>query len=272
MLTHIRSFGMRRVLAIALMIALTAPAAAQDFVKQRLDNSPRHHEWVKVKHGDRTVHCFVVFPEVKGKATAVICIHENKGLTDWVRGLADQVAEAGYIAIAPDLLSGMGPGGGNTADIKSPDAATKVLYKLDPRQVTADLDATADYVLKLPACNGKVACCGFCWGGGQTFRFATHRGDLKAACVFYGVPPSAGMAMIKCPVYGFYGGNDARINETIPKTKDEMKELGKTYDAVIYDGAGHGFMRAGEDPQGSEANRKARSAAWERFKGLLKAL
>jgi carboxymethylenebutenolidase len=263
---------MRHVLAAALALGLVSTTAAQDFVKKRLDESPRHHEWVTVKHGDRTVHCFVVFPEVKGKATAVVVIHENKGLTDWVRGVADQLAEAGYIAIAPDMLSGMAPGGGNTSDIKSADMATKVLSKLEPKQVTADLNTAADYITKVPACNGKLAVCGFCWGGGQTFRFATDRADIKAAFVFYGVPPKDGMAKIKCPVYGFYGENDARINETIPSTKDQMREVGKTYEAVIYGGAGHGFMRSGEDPQGKEADRKGRTAGWERFKGLLKKL
>src|SRR5471030_3542567 len=110
---------MKQILTWLLVLAAASAASAQDFVKKRLDNSPRHHEWVKVKQGDRTVHCFVVYPEVKNKATAVLVIHENKGLTDWVRSVADQLAEAGYIAIAPDLLSGMGPNGGKTSDIKS---------------------------------------------------------------------------------------------------------------------------------------------------------
>ncbi len=262
---------MHKLLASTLVLILAAAASAQDFVKERLEKSPRHHEWVKVKQGDRTVHCFVVYPEVKDKATAVLVIHENKGLTDWVRGVADQVAEAGYIAIAPDLLSGMGPSGGNTADIKSTDEATKVLYKLKPDQVTADLNAVADFVLKDKACNGKLTVSGFCWGGGQTFRFATNRSDLKAAFVFYGpAPEAADMKKISCPVYGFYGGNDARINEGIPAATKAMKDAGKTYEPGTYDGAGHGFMRAGEDPTGTEANRKARNAAWERWKGLLK--
>jgi len=121
---------MRKLMAAALVLGLAAGVPAQEFVKKRLENSPRHHEWVAVKHGDRTVHCFVVFPEVKDKATAVLVIHENKGLTDWVRGLADQLAEAGYIAVAPDLLSGLGPGGGKTSDFKSLDQATQALYKL----------------------------------------------------------------------------------------------------------------------------------------------
>src|SRR5262249_21265073 len=196
--------------------------------------------------------------------------------TDWVRGVADQVAEAGYIAIAPDLLSGMGPGGGKTSDIKRSDAATKVLYKLKPGQVTADLNAVADYALKIPACNGKLTVAGFCWGGGETFRFATNRKDLKAACVFYGrfKNTKENLSRITCPIYGFYGGDDNRVNSTIPETGDFMKDLGKTYEPKTYDGAGHGFMRLGEDPKGSEpnhkANEKARTAAWERWKKILK--
>jgi carboxymethylenebutenolidase len=263
---------MRKVMAAALVLGLAAGVPAQDPVKQRLEKSPRHHEWVDVKHGSRTVKCFVVFPEVKDKATAVVVIHENKGLTDFARGVADQLAEAGYIAIAPDLLSGMGPGGGNTDAFKGTQAATKALYKLKPDQVTADLKAVAGYAAKIPACNGKVAACGFCWGGGQVFRFATNYPDLKAAFVFYGAfqHTEDDLKRIKCPVYGFYGGNDNRINATLPESEKQMKTAGKTFEPVIYDGAGHGFMRSGEEKGASEANRKGRAAAWERWKGLLK--
>jgi carboxymethylenebutenolidase len=263
---------MKKATGVLLLLGLAAAAPAQDFVKQRLEKSPRHHEWAAVKHGTRTVHCFLVFPEVKDKATAVLVIHENKGLTDWVRGVADQLAEAGYIAIAPDLLSGMGPGGGKTSDFKSSDQATTVLNQLKPDQVTADLNAVADHVIKLPACNGKLAVGGFCWGGGQTFRFATQRKDLKAAFVFYGSfqHTKEDLARIACPVYGFYGGNDARINATVPRSAALMKELGKVFEPVTYEGAGHGFMRSGEDPAGREADRKARAAAWGRWLELLK--
>jgi carboxymethylenebutenolidase len=263
---------MKRLAVSVVLAGFIAPAAAQDFAKERLNKSPRHLEWVAVKNGKRDVHCFVVFPEVKAKATAVLVIHENKGLTDWVRGVADQMAEAGYIAIAPDCLSGLGPKGGKTSDFASVDDATKALYKLPPDQVTGDLNAAADYVIKLPACNGKLTAAGFCWGGGQTFRLATNRSDLKAAFVFYGPPPEAkeALARIPCPVYGFYGENDARINASIPKTAALMKELNKTYEPVTYDGAGHGFMRAGEDPAGMAANRHARNDGWERLKMLLK--
>jgi len=148
---------MKHALSLGMLLALTAAAPAQDYVKERLNKSPRHHEWVKVKHGNRVVECFMVYPEVKDKATAIIVIHENKGLQDWVRGMADQLAEAGYIAIAPDLLSGMGPGGTSTKDLKSPDEATMILGKLKPEQVTADLNAVADYIVKVPGYRHRVA-------------------------------------------------------------------------------------------------------------------
>lgn len=256
---------------MVLMLAFTS-ASAQEYVLKRLNESPRHHEWVQLKVGDRTLHAFVAFPEVKEKVPAVVVIHENRGLTDWVRGVADQLAEAGYIAIAPDLLSGMGPGGGKTSDFPDRNAARDALYKLAPEQVTADLNATADYVVKLDACNGKVAVAGFCWGGSQTFRFATNRADLAAAFVFYGRAPQReeALARIQCPVYGFYGGNDARVTATVPKTAELMKKAGKTYEPVTYEGAGHGFMRSGEAPDASEANKKARQQAWQRWKELLK--
>jgi carboxymethylenebutenolidase len=209
---------------------------------------------------------------VKEKATAVLVIHEIFGLTDWVRGVTDQLAEAGYIAIAPDLLSGTAPGGGGTAELGGDDAARKVIATLPPDQITADLNAVLDYVKKLPACNGKVAVGGFCWGGGQTFRYATNNKDVKAAFVFYGTGPesAADIQRIEAPVYGFYGGNDNRVDATIPKSKDLMKAAGKTYEPVIYDGAGHGFMRAGEMPNAKEADKKAREEAWKRWKDALR--
>jgi carboxymethylenebutenolidase len=260
------------VLAAALILLLPATLSAQDWAKERLENSPRHQEWVTVKHGDRVVHAFLVFPEVKDKVPAIVVIHENRGLTDWVRSLADQVAEAGYIAIAPDLLSGMGPDGGKTSDFPSGDAAREAIYQLPPDQITADLNAVADYVAALPAANGTVAVAGFCWGGSQSFRFATNRPDLAAAFVFYGTAPESpdDIARIQSPVYGFYGGNDARVGATVAPTADRMKAAGKTYEPVTYEGAGHGFMRAGEAPDASAANRRARADAWQRWKALLK--
>ncbi len=255
----------------ALALFCSAPAIAQEFAKLRLDKSPRHHEWVPLKNGARTVHSFLVFPESKRKTTAVVVIHENRGLTDWVRLVADQLAEAGYIAIAPDLLSGMGPNGGKTSDFPEQSAATEALYRLPPDQVTADLSAVTDHVTKLESSNGKVAVAGFCWGGGQSFRFATNRKNLGAAFVFYGPAPDNAEAIgrISCPVNGFYGSNDARINSGIPKAEEMMKAAGRTYQPMTYEGAGHGFMRAGEEPTAMEANKKARDQAWARWKELL---
>jgi len=259
-------------LLASLVLLALRPAAAQDWAKARLDTSPRHAEWVPLKVGARTVQCFVVYPEVKDKAPAVLIIHEIFGLSDWARGVADQLAAAGYIAIAPDLVSGLAPGGGGTAEFPGRDAVTKAVSGLPPSQVTADLNAAADYVKALPAANGQLYVAGFCWGGGKSFAFATTRSDLKAAFVFYGPPPpAAAMAAIHCPVYGFYGGKDARISSTVPTTTELMRKAGKTYAPVIYDGAGHGFMRDGEDPQTkSPANKAAHDAGWQRMLALLR--
>jgi carboxymethylenebutenolidase len=224
---------------------------------------------VTVKHDGRAVETFVVYPESKDKRPVVVIIHEIFGMSDWVQDLADQVAEAGYIAVAPDLLSGMGPNGGRSSSFEQ-GKTNEAVGKLNPDQVTADLNAVADYGMKLPASNGKLFVAGFCWGGGQTFRFATNRGDLAAAFVFYGPPPEKdAMARIKAPVYGFFAGNDARIGAMIPDAIANMKAADKTFEPVTYDGAGHGFMRAGEAPDANDANKKARTDAWERWKSLM---
>ena len=255
--------------ALVVLLIAAQVASAQDWAKAKLEKSPRHGEWVSIKHDGRSVETFVVYPESKSKTPVVLVIHEIFGMTDWVQDLADQVAEAGYIAVAPDLLSGMAPNGGRTSDFPQ-GQANEAISHLKPDQITADLNAAADYGKKLPASNGKLFVTGYCWGGAQSFRFSTNRGDLAAAFVFYGSPPEkAAMARIKAPVYGFYAGDDARIDATIPETIQNMKAAGKTYEPVTYDGAGHGFMRAGEAPDASEPNRKARTDAWARWKALL---
>src|ERR1700737_453245 len=247
-------------------------AGAQDWAQAQLKKSSRHREWVTVKHDARAVQTFIVYPESKDKKPVVLIIHEIFGLSDWAQLLADEVAEAGYIAVAPDLLSGMAPNGGRTSDFPG-DKVTEAVSHLNPDQVTADLNAVADYALKLPASNGKLFVAGFCWGGGQAFRFATNRPDLAAAFVFYGPPPDKdSMARIKAPVYGFYAGNDERIGATIPDTIANMKAAGKTFEPVTYEGAGHGFMRAGKAPDAKEADKKARADAWKRWKSLMERL
>ncbi|HLK05432.1 MAG TPA: dienelactone hydrolase family protein [Candidatus Acidoferrum sp.] len=261
---------MKRVLLAAIALLFTAEfAAAQDWAKEMLAKSPRHREWVTVKHNGRDVETMIVYPESKEKRPVVLVIHEIFGLSDWAQELADEVAAAGYIAVAPDLLSGMAANGGRTKDFNV-DSAIEAVSKLNADQVTADLNAAADYGLKLPASNGKLFVAGFCWGGSQTFRFATNRADLAAAFVFYGSGPDKdSMAKIKAPVYGFYAGSDSRIGATIPDTTANMKAAGKKYEPITYDGAGHGFMRAGEAPDASEPNKRAREDAWRRWKELL---
>ncbi len=256
-------------LALLLVLATAQVAAAQDWAKAKLEQSPRHREWVTVKHGDRSVETFVVYPESSTKTPAVLVIHEIFGMTDWVQDVSDEFAAAGYIAVAPDLLSGMGPNGGRSNSMDQ-SAATEAVGKLNPDQVTADLNAAADYAKTIPSFNGKLFVVGFCWGGGQSFRFATNRHDIAADFVFYGPPPPKdAMARITAPVFGFYAGNDMRIGATVPQTITDMKELGKTYEPVTYAGAGHGFMRAGEDPSATPDNKKARDDAWVRLKSLL---
>jgi carboxymethylenebutenolidase len=266
---------MRSITLCFLLVLGASSALAQDWARARVDASPRHREWVTLKHDGRSVETFVVYPETSHKAPVVLIIHEIFGMTDWVQDLADQVAAAGYIAVAPDLLSGMGPNGGRSNSFPQGNGgmggpAVEAVSHLDPDQVTADLNAAADYAQKIPASNGKLFVAGFCWGGGQSFRFATNRGDLTAAFVFYGPPPAKeAMAKITAPVYGFYAGNDARIGATLPGARQDMKDAGKFFEPVSYEGAGHGFMRAGEAPDATPANKQARTDAWARWEKLL---
>jgi len=258
-------------LALASLLPLTLPFAvqAQDWAKARLDSSPRHHEYVQLHSGSRTIQAFVVYPEVKDKAPVVVMIHEIFGLTDWAKEMADELAGEGFIVVEPDLLSGFGPNGGNSDAFASQDDRVKAVSGLDGAGVLADLDAAADYGKKLPAANGKLAVAGFCWGGSKSFAFAAHRKDLSAAFVFYGTAPSD-VTPITAPVYGFYGGNDARVDATIPATTEAMKAAGKVYEPVTYDGAGHGFMRAGEDPTNNNpGNKTAREQGLARLVKLL---
>jgi carboxymethylenebutenolidase len=241
---------------------------------ERLQTSPRHHEFVEIESpGGRKVKTWVVYPQVDHPATVVVLIHENRGLTDWVRSMADEVAEAGYVAIAPDLLSGTAPGGGGTAEYGSEDKAIQAISALKQPQVTADLDAVFDYASKLDAGNKVVAVAGFCWGGGQTFDYAMHNPKIASAFVFYGKPKSDAYKDIKAPVYGFYGGDDFRITGEVPKVEKLMKSADKKYEPVIYKGAQHAFMRQGEmtdDPK--NPNREARDQAFESLKKALAAL
>ncbi len=232
-----------------------------DQARAALAKSPRHGEWVDLKlpDGGKLV-TWVVYPEKKEKAGAVIVIHEIFGLTEWVRGVADQLAKEGFIALAPDLLSGKGPGAGGTESLG--EDVTKVIRTLTPETVNARLDAVRDYALKIPAANGWTGTVGFCWGGTTSFAYAVAQPKLNAAVVYYGTSPSdaADYAKIGAPVLGLYGGDDARVNTTIPAAETEMKKLKKRYTANVYEGAGHGFFRQQTGRDG--ANMKASEKAW----------
>jgi len=227
-----------------------------------LKRSTRHQEWVDIKVAGSTapLKTFVVYPERKDKAGVVIIIHEIFGLSDWVRGVADQLAEDGFIAIAPDLLSGKGPNGGGTAELA--DKATQVIGTLTPGEILAGLNAVREYGLTLPAANGKTGVVGYCWGGSQSFNYAVNQPALNAAVVYYGSSPAdpAAYAKVSAPVLGLYGGNDARVNATIPTAEENMKKNGKSYQPNILDGAGHGFLRQQTGADG--ANMKATEKAW----------
>lgn len=259
--------------------AKAAPAAPRDQslppseeqAKAALEKSPRHGEYVDVKNpaGGTPIRTWVVYPERKDKAGVVIVIHEIYGLSDWIRGVADQLARDGFIAVAPDLISGLGPGGGGTGSVANRDDVVKLVRGLTPEDATARLNAVRDYAVKLPAANGKSATVGFCWGGARSFAYAAAQPALNAAVVYYGTSPEAAdLARIKAPVLGLYGSDDARVNATVGPAEAEMKKLGKTYEANTYEGAGHGFLRAQDGREG--ANLKATRQAWPRTLEFLR--
>lgn len=256
---------------VFIAISWAAPGFAQDG-RQRLEESPRHHEWINVATPEgRSVRTWVVFPEVDGPAPAVVVIHENRGLNDWARSVADRLAEEGYVALAPDLLSGEGPNGGGTSSFASTDDARNAIYALPPEQVIEDLDAVIAHAQAMPATSDVVTVAGFCWGGARAWDVAVHNDGIAAVFVFYGSAPRDldSLESIKVPVYGFYGGDDFRITGAVPDVQKAMDERGKTFDATIYKGAGHAFMRSGEAIDGAAANINARNLAWERWLDLL---
>jgi carboxymethylenebutenolidase len=252
-----------------LAMLLSSPAGARaagippdmEHAKAQLNASPRHGEWADLKDGNDTISAWVVYPERPDKAPVVVIVHTIAGLTDWVRAVADQLASEGFIAVAPDLLSGKGPGGTNTPAER--DAAAALARALDPAEVMRRLSAVAEYGISLPAAAGEVGCIGYCWGGGICFDMATELRNLDAAVVYYGRSPSIGsLQRIQAPVLGLYGANDARINETIPPAEAELNRLGKSFEKHIYEGAGHGFLERQGGQDG--ANLKASQQAWPR--------
>lgn len=262
--------AIRTALAAALLASLAPAARAQalpagtDSATARLNASPRHGEWVRYDAGNGdSVNAWVVFPERRDRAPVVIVIHEIFGLTDWIRGVADQLGAEGFIAIAPDLLSGHGPNGGGSESV-DPQGATRLIRDVRPEEARRRLMAAGRYGAALPAARqGRVGSVGFCWGGSASFALATAWPELRAAVVYYGTSPdSASLANVRAPVLGLYAGDDARVNTTVPPAQAEMRRLGKRYEVATYEGAGHGFLRQQDGREG--ANLRASAAAWPR--------
>jgi carboxymethylenebutenolidase len=235
---------------------------------ERLAKSPRHAEWVAIRVGATdSVMAWVVYPERRDKAPVVVAIHENTGINTWTRGVADQLAADGFIGIAPDLTTMF-----RTDDLKAdpaPDVGRAAIGKVTPEMGNAIVDAVAKYGMALPAAAPKYGIVGFCWGGARSFLHATHAPALGASVVYYGSPPTAErMAAIRAPVLGLYGGNDARINATIPAADSAMQRLGKSYEHHVFEGAGHGFLRAQDN---SPANAAAAEQAWPKTIAFLRA-
>jgi carboxymethylenebutenolidase len=226
-------------------------AEATDYVT-RLESYSGHGEWVKYAGpGGDTVVAYIAFPERPDPAPAMIVIHEIFGMSDFVRTVTHDIAEKGYVAIAPDLLSRRG-------GTEGADDARTLIRDLPPDSITVDLDATLDYLRSLDSVEGEsIGVIGFCWGGSQSFRYATNQPGLKAAVVCYGgAPDPETMAGINAPVLGVYAENDARINASLPEVEQAMAAAGKAYDLEIYPGANHGFLRSRNVP--NEADR-----AWD---------
>jgi carboxymethylenebutenolidase len=273
---------MRPLAAFALTLALAlpdlaaaAPAPATppgaEGAAAALESSPRHGEWVDIPlgAGAPALRTYVVYPERKDKAPVVIVIQEVYGLSPWLRSVADRLAADGFIAVAPDYLSGMGPGGGGTDSVASRDEMVKLTRALTPEEVVRRTNAARAYGGKLPAATGKVGTIGFCWGGGRSFAYAAEASPPDAAVVYYGASPDSAMLLaVKAPVLGLYGEDDARINATIPAAQAALAARGVFYEANLYPGAGHGFLRQQDERDG--ANRAAAQKAWPRTIAFLR--
>lgn len=269
-----RSTSIRYVVAVFALLTSTAfanPPPAGDKATEALKSSPRHGEWVDIKlaDGQPTLHTWVSYPERSDKAPVVLVIHEIFGMTDWVRSTADALAAEGFIAVAPDMLSGKGPDGGNSESFKG-DEVRAAIGKLTPDDVATRLNAAKDYAIALPSATQKFGVIGFCWGGGQSFSYAVRQPELSAAVVYYGTGPKTAeeVAKIHAPVLGNYGGDDARVTSTVDATKQLMADAKKSYEPIIHDKAGHGFLRQQDGKDG--ANAKAAEAAWTRTIAFLK--
>jgi carboxymethylenebutenolidase len=245
------------------------PPAEADAPAQ-LVSSPRHGEWVTV-HGAGLdqFDAWVVYPERSGPAPVVVLIHEIFGLTDWARAVADQYAAEGFLVIAPDFLSGKAPDGKGGSPAMGPDASRAAIAKLDLAEILSRLNAAASYATALPSATRAYGVVGYCWGGGIAFGWATAQPGLAAAVGFYGTAPAKEtLTAVRAPILALYGGSDARVTSTMAPFRDEMARLGKPFEAEVYEGAGHAFLRQQSGQNG--ANLLATQKAWPRSVAFLR--
>jgi carboxymethylenebutenolidase len=201
------------------------------------------HEWVDIPSGKSKLHTWVEYPAGDAKAPVVILMHYDAGLDLLQRAVADQLALEGFIAVAPDLLSGRGPRGGNFDSFKFPDEALRANLKVPTPIALRDYKAAYDYAMKMPRSSGKVAVLGEGLGGTLAWRFAAAEPGVSAVVEFYGLPPSDDLlAKLNAPVLGLYGGDDDRVDATIEPASAAMKKAGKSFESHVYPGATHAFM------------------------------
>jgi carboxymethylenebutenolidase len=235
------------------------PAGAAT-VGDRLQRSPRHSEWVMVRSDNDSVRTWVVYPERSDRAPVVVIIHEIFGLTPWIRGVADQLAADGFIAVAPDLLTGqVDPTLPDTAQARE---AQQKIRTLDPNNVHRHIAAVAAHAMALPAALPRYGIVGFCWGGTVSFEHAVRApASLGGAVVYYGSSPEASrLGTVHVPVLGLYAGDDARVNSTVPAADSTLRALGRPFTPHFFDRSGHGFLRQQDGRDG--ANMAATRAAW----------
>ena len=272
----------RRAALLALLVLVPAAAVAgskrpvslppsEAAAQQRLETSPRHGEYSSVAYeGGTPIRTWISFPERRDRAGVVLIISEIYGLSDWIRGVADQLAADGFVAVAPDLISGLGPNGGGTESVSSRDSVVALIRSLTPEETARRVAAVREHALQLPASNGKYATIGFCWGGSRSFEAAAAVPAPAVAIVYYGASPdSATLLRVTAPVVGHYAGDDARVNGTIDRAKAALAAKNVAYGVNVYDGAGHGFLRQQDARDG--ANLRASQRAWPRTIEVLRA-
>ncbi|MGH7502593.1 MAG: dienelactone hydrolase family protein [Longimicrobiales bacterium] len=248
------------------LLALLVPAqtglpASGAEANDRLAASPRRGEWVVIRAGEDSVRAWVVYPERSENAPVVVAVHDNQGMSNWIRAVADQLAADGFIAIAPDLLTMLDvprrPDGESDRE-----GVRAAIGQVDQAMRDGYIEAVGEWGTRLPGASAKYGIVGFCWGGSTVFAHAVASpASLGAVVVYYGGSPAPDrLSTVRAPILGLYGGDDARVNQSVPPAEAALKAAGRTFEAHTFAGAGHGFTRSQEGREG--ANLEAVKQAW----------